>query len=44
MTIEELTALLETIPKTGAMNKATRQSIREQIYALMREKEKGGEI
>ena len=39
MTIEELTALLETIPKTGAINRATRQAIREQIYALMLEQE-----
>lgn len=40
MTIEELTALLETIPKTGVLNKATRKAIRDQIYVLMMEKEK----
>ena len=44
MTIEELQAQLDAIPNTGAINKAVRQSIREQIYALMLEKERAGEI
>lgn len=44
MIIEELQAILDTIPNKGAINKAVRQSIREQIYALMLEQEKEGEI
>lgn len=39
MTLEELQAALDAIPPRGAINKAARQAIREQIYALM---EKGG--
>lgn len=35
MTIEELRKELEKIPSTGAINKAIRQSILAQIYALM---------
>ena len=42
MTIEELQAILDSIPRRGAINKATRQAIREQIYALMEAQEKGG--
>ena len=34
MTIKELEKRLESIPKTGAINKARRQSIRNQINAL----------
>lgn len=43
MTIDELVALLETIPATGAINMATRQAIREQIYALQLAQEQAGE-
>lgn len=43
MTIEELQKALDAIPNKGAINKAVRQSIREQIYALMLEKERTGE-
>ena len=39
MTIEELQAELDKIPKTGALNKALRQAILAQIYALMEEQE-----
>lgn len=35
MTIEELRAALEKIPKTGAINKARRLAIQKQIIALM---------
>lgn len=35
MTIEELRAALEKIPKTGAINKARRRAIESQILALM---------
>ena len=40
MTIEELQKELDKIPKKGAINKALRQAILAQIYALM---EKGEE-
>ena len=39
MTIEELQAELDKIPKKGAINKAIRQSILEQIYRLMEQGE-----
>jgi hypothetical protein len=35
MTIEELKAALERIPKTGAINKARRLAIQKQIIALL---------
>lgn len=35
MTIEELRAALDKIPKTGAINMARRNAILAQIYALM---------
>ena len=38
MTIEELQKALDAVPKTGAINKAIRQSILEQIYKLMEKK------
>lgn len=38
MTIEELKKELDKIPKTGAINKAIRQSILQQIYRLMEQK------
>ena len=37
MTIEELRNILESIPKTGAINKARRRAIQAQIIALMEE-------
>ena len=37
MTIEELQNILETIPKTGFVNKARRRAIIEQINRLMDE-------
>lgn len=40
MTIEELRKELDKIPPIGAINKAIRQSILEQIYKLMEEEEK----
>ena len=35
MTLEEMKKKLESIPKTGAINKARRQAIRNQINRLM---------
>ena len=35
MTIEELKAALDRIPKTGAINKARRLQIQKQIFELM---------
>ena len=37
MSIEELRNILETIPKTGVINKARRRAIQAQIIALMEE-------
>ena len=37
MTIEELKAELDLIPKTGAINKARRASIVKKIFALLKE-------
>lgn len=37
MTIEELKFLLDTIPNTGAINKARRKAIQKQIFALLKE-------
>lgn len=36
MTVKQLQKKLEEIPKTGAINKARRQVIREQINAMTR--------
>lgn len=36
MTIEELKAALDRIPKSGAINKARRLQIQKQIFELMR--------
>lgn len=36
MTIEQLKALLERIPKAGAINQARRRAVIAQMYALMR--------
>ena len=41
MTIEELRKELDKIPPKGAINKALRQAILAQIYALMEAQEKG---
>lgn len=35
MTIEELKAALDRIPKTGAINRARRLQIQKQIFELM---------
>jgi hypothetical protein len=35
VTIEELKAALDSIPKTGAINKARRLQIQKQIFELM---------
>jgi hypothetical protein len=35
MSIEELKAALDNIPKTGAINKARRLQIQKQIFELM---------
>lgn len=35
MTIDELKAALDRIPKTGAINKARRLQIQKQIFELM---------
>lgn len=35
MSIKQLMKLLESIPKTGAINKARRQAIRNQINAML---------
>ena len=40
MTIEELKAALDQIPKTGAINKARRLQIQKRIFELMHEEEK----
>ena len=37
MTIEELKAALERIPKTGAINKARRLQIQRRIFELLKE-------
>ena len=37
MTIDELKAALDRIPKTGAINKARRLQIQKQIFELLKE-------
>ena len=37
MTIDELKAALDRIPKTGAINKARRLQIQKRIFELMKE-------
>ena len=37
MTIDELKAALERIPKTGAINKARRVQIQRRIFELLKE-------
>mgnify|MGYP003321612198 CR=1 FL=1 len=37
MTIDELKAALERIPKTGAINKARRLQIQRRIFELLKE-------
>ena len=40
MTIEDLEKILESIPKTGAINIARRRAILKKIYELMNEENK----
>lgn len=40
MTIEDLKIILESIPKTGAINIARRRTILKKIYELMNEENK----
>lgn len=37
MTLDELKAALDRIPKTGAINKARRLQIQKQIFELLKE-------
>ena len=37
MTLEELKAALDSIPKTGAINKARRLQIQKMIFELLKE-------